>query len=71
MVFITITTILCIIFICIDIIPIYRNKQWMEFWIYLPLIAATYALVVILALGIKIPSPAGPLKKIVSLIWGL
>ncbi len=71
MIFIISITIVCAIFICIDVIPIYRGKHWVEFWIYLFLMTSVYVFVILIASGVKIPSPAAPLKKIVSFIWGL
>lgn len=71
MILILAVTIVCTLFILLDLVPIYRNKQWWEFWVYLTMIAVVYVLILFIAAGVKIPSPAVPLKKIVSVILGI
>lgn len=67
--FITITFI-CIFFILIDLVPIYQKKQWLLLWVYSAMILFVYLINILIAAGIRIPSPAAPLKKIVTAIWG-
>lgn len=57
-------------FILIDVIPIVKNKKWKVLVIYSALICTAYTFSVLTELGIKIPSPANPLKQIVTSIVG-
>lgn len=63
--------IVCTFFLLVDLVPIYRNKQWWTFWVYSTMLALVGLLTILIALGIRIPSPADPLKKIVFAIWGI
>ncbi len=71
MIFILSVTIVCTIFILLDLVPIFREKKWRECWLYISVIAFVYMLTLLIALGIKIPSPVIPIKKAVSAIWGI
>lgn len=62
---------LSIIFILIDIVPLYREQQWKIFFLYAALLGVTITLSLLMDFDIDIPSPADPLKKIISVIWGL
>ncbi|MCX7773966.1 MAG: hypothetical protein N2376_12730 [Clostridia bacterium] len=59
------------VFILIDLFPMAKEKAWKEFALYLGLMAAVLVLGALVALDVKLPSPAEPLKKAVSFIWGL
>lgn len=61
--------IVCTIFIFLDLIPLFREKKWLEGWIYISAIAFVLILSLLIALGIDIPSPVIPIKKAVSAIW--
>jgi len=69
MLFVVIFTIACIIYIINDIVPIFQKKEWKLFWTYIVVMGFAYVLAVMIAFGIKIPSPAGPLKMIVTMIF--
>lgn len=64
-------SLVCTLFILIDLVAIYKNKQWWTFWVYSTILAIVYVLTLFIAAGIKIPSPAIPLKKIISTIYEL
>lgn len=64
-------SLVCTLFILIDLVTIYRNKQWWTFGVYSTMLVFVYVLTLLIASGIKIPSPAIPLKKIISAIYGL
>lgn len=59
-----------VFFIILDIIPIIKSKQWKVFGIYAVLITTAYVLTVLNELGVKLPSPATPLKQIVTAVVG-
>lgn len=65
-----ICTMVYIFFVVIDVIPMMKNKQWKVLAIYSIFIAAAYVLSVLTELGVKIPSPAGPLKQIIMSVIG-
>lgn len=71
MIFIIAITFTCIFFVLVDLVPMYQKKQWWVFWVYSIMIALTYILTILIALDVKIPSPANPLKKAVTAIWGI
>ena len=59
-----------VFFIILDIIPIIKSKQWKVFGIYAILITTAYVMTVLNELGVELPSPATPLKQIVTTIVG-
>lgn len=63
-------TFICLFLILNELVPIYQKKQWLPFWIYTVLMSFEYILVFLCFVGIKIPSPAAPIKRIVSAILG-
>lgn len=70
MLFSVVFTIICFIFILIDLMPMYQSKSWRLFWIYTVTMVFGYILVILIGLGIKIPSPSEPLKMIITTIFG-
>jgi hypothetical protein len=70
MVFVLAVTFVCIMFIFIDLVPIYKNKDWLVFWVYTSMLAVIYTSVLLTAVGVEIPSPSVPLKKLVNMIMG-
>ncbi len=58
-------------FIIFDLLPIFHNKQWKAFWFYVILMSFSYIIHTLILLGIKIPSPAVPIKMLVSYIFRL
>lgn len=64
-------TMVILSFIIFDLIPIFRQKKWKVFWVYTILISFSYIIHFLFTVGVKIPSPAVPLKRFVSYIFGL
>lgn len=64
-------TLICAFFIRVDIVPLYRSKNWLAFWVYSIILSSVYILNILISLDLKIPSPTIPLEKMVSKIWGL
>lgn len=60
-----------LLFIIFDLVPLYEKKKLKVFWIYLIMIITAYIVHMLDTVGVKIPSPAEPIKKIVTYIWGL
>lgn len=59
------------LYIFIDLIPLYREKHKNIYWPYILLMASAYFLCILLSFNIKVPSPAVPIKHIVSAIIGI
>jgi len=68
---IALCTIIIALFIIFDLIPIYHQKKMKVFWVYTVLIFFSYVIHILFTLGVKVPSPAIPIKKLVSFIFGL
>ncbi len=64
-------TITCAFFIVTDLTAIYQNRQWKLFWVYSAMTVSVCALAILIAADIKVPSPAVPLKNIVTAIFGV
>jgi hypothetical protein len=60
-----------IFFILIDLVPIYKEKRWKIFWIYIVFLTISCTMQILSIFNINVPSPAGPLKKMVKYIWRL
>ncbi|NLM74515.1 MAG: hypothetical protein GX187_00260 [Clostridiaceae bacterium] len=56
--------------IIIDLIPIYRDQQWKAFFVYCFFLTIFLILAVLMEYNVKIPSPAEPIRSIVSFIFG-
>lgn len=69
MTMIIICTAVYIFLIVFELIPIYRNKEWKLFWIYSIILFITYTVTIAYSLGVSVPSPAGPIKNLVTAIF--
>lgn len=58
------------IFGAIDLVPLYKNEQWVSFFLYITLLATGLVIAVLWDFGVAIPSPAEPIKKAVEFILG-
>lgn len=58
------------LFVVIDIVPIIKNKRWKVLAVYTVFFVTAYIFSVLTELGVEIPSPAVPLKQIVTAIVG-
>lgn len=59
------------IFIVIDLFPIYKKKRWNYFWFYTIILIISFSITVLDHLDIEVPSPAGPIEKIVRMVFNL
>lgn len=57
-----------VIFIFVDIIPMYKKKEYSNLWKYLLLFGTSFVLTVLMAMEVKIPSPAKPIKEVVMYV---
>jgi len=54
-----------------DIIPIYKAEKHRVFWGYVSMFAFSYIVFLLILLDVKLPSPAEPLRKAVTFIFGV
>ncbi len=59
-----------IFFVFTDLIPLFQKKIWKLFWTYLILLMISFIFVFMISFDIKIPSPAEPIRRAVSSIFG-
>lgn len=64
-------TIVYILFFIIDFIPLYKSEKSKVVVVYLILFISSYILQLLIKLNVDIPSPAEPIKKLVSSIFRL
>jgi hypothetical protein len=58
------------LFVFTDVIPIAKNKRWKVLAVYTALFVTAYIFSVLTELGVQLPSPAVPLKALVTAIVG-
>jgi hypothetical protein len=63
-------TLVYVFFVMIDVIPFVKNKKWKVLAAYGVIFVTAYIFSVLTELGVKIPSPAVPLKQLVTAIVG-
>lgn len=59
-------TVIYALFIVFDFTPVFRGKNQKLIWLYLSLLIISYSISFLIGLGVKIPSPAPPIKKIIT-----
>jgi hypothetical protein len=53
-----------------DFVPLYKQKLWRDFYVNAALGTLSFATAVLLSLGVEIPSPAVPIKGVVTTLFG-
>ncbi len=71
MVYVSICVALYTLIFIFDIIPQIKEKRKKSLAVYLPVFFLTLAVNILYGLGFDIPSPAVPIKDLVSRIFGL
>lgn len=56
--------------ILFDVIPLIKKKRKKALLIYIPILLLTLVINILHGMGVKIPSPAEPIKEIVNGIFG-
>ncbi len=54
----------------IELIPLIKEKKMKEIILYSVFFSAAFVISLLLSLGVEIPSPAGPIEKVVKGIIG-
>jgi hypothetical protein len=63
-------SLLCFYYIFSELIQIYMERQWKTFYIYSLMLLTAWCLNLLMALNVKIPSPAVFISKMTALIIG-
>jgi uncharacterized membrane protein len=63
---ILIMTMVYALFMGFDFIPVYRGKNTKLIWLYLSLLICSFSITILIGFGVKVPSPAPPIKKIIT-----
>lgn len=53
-----------------DILPLYKQKLWYEFWANTVLGIFSFIIFILVCLDIKIPSPEKPIREFIVSIFG-
>ena len=59
------------IFVIIDLIPQYKNEEWVSFFLSGSLFLTALIIAVFMDLDVEIPTTTEPIRKIVTFIFGL
>ncbi len=54
-----------------DLRLLIKKKEKKSLFFYIPIFLITFVINILFELGVDIPSPAGPIKDLVNLIFGL
>jgi hypothetical protein len=54
----------------IQLVPLYKNKQWRDFWVNSFISALSFLIAASLSFSIKVPSPAEPIKNFITAFFG-
>jgi hypothetical protein len=58
------------ILVIYEFIPLYKQKLWCDFWVNTALAIFSFSIAMLLSFGVKIPSPAYPIKDAITSIIG-
>jgi len=58
------------ILVIFEFIPLYKQKLWRDFWVNIVLLIFSFSIAMLLSFGVKIPSPANPIKDAITSIIG-
>ena len=53
-----------------EFIPLYKQKLWHDFWANTVLGIFSFTIIMLLCLGVKIPSPVEPIRDLITSIFG-
>ncbi len=54
-----------------DLIPLIKEKRPLVTIVFIAMVILVLAASILLTLDVRIPSPAGPIKRLVSAIWNI
>lgn len=53
-----------------ELIPLYKQKLWQDFWADAALGIFSFTIAVLLCLNVKIPSPEKPIRELIISMFG-
>ena len=63
--------VLCYISLAVyEFVPLYKQKKWKDFWVNMAFWTASFAMAILIKLDVKIPSPANPIRDIITSLFG-
>jgi len=60
-----------LVFILIDLVPIYKKKQWNYVWFYSIIVLISFTISILDKFDFTIPSPAEPIEKLIRFVFGI
>lgn len=54
-----------------ELLPMYKEKDKKLFWTYAIILIITYTIHLLVVIGIKLPSPADPIKNFITAVFNL
>jgi hypothetical protein len=60
-----------VVFLLIDLGDLLKNKKWKVIAVYSVLISTAYVFTVLNEMGVKLPSPAVPIKDLISSLFNI
>ncbi|MCX8131314.1 MAG: hypothetical protein N3I35_14620 [Clostridia bacterium] len=53
-----------------EFVPLYKQKKWVDFWVNAALYVFSFTIAALLSLNIPVPSPAVPISRAVTSLFG-
>ncbi|KNY25826.1 hypothetical protein [Pseudobacteroides cellulosolvens] len=53
-----------------EFVPLYKQKQWKDFWVNAALWTFSFTIGSLIALNVDIPSPAPPIREAITSLFG-
>ncbi len=53
-----------------EFVPLYKQQLWLDFWVNSALWTFSFIIAVLISLNINIPSPASPIRDVVTPLFG-
>lgn len=53
-----------------DLVPLYKQKYWYDFWVNLTLEVFSLFVAILISSDVNIPSPETPIREIITAIFG-
>lgn len=52
-----------------ELIPLFKQKQWRDFWVNITLSTVSLAVAVLIGLHVQLPSPAQPIREFILTLF--
>ncbi|NLO92872.1 MAG: hypothetical protein GX389_01275 [Clostridiaceae bacterium] len=54
-----------------DLVPLYKNEEWVGFFLYLALLCLGLTIAILSDFKVQIPNPIDPIRKLIEFILGI